>query len=147
MAERAVSALAGYVALCERKGVEQWKPLVKMIKKWNDMHDHPVEPSFLIEVIALNLIGGPWTATIDANYASSSLAPQTGSPRGGRPAKLGPNVPGSLDTDPFKMARTRAAPRDAEAACTTAINLERQGRTGDTLKEWRDLFGPLFPLS
>jgi hypothetical protein len=36
-----------------------------------------------------------------------------------------------------------AASRDARGA----INLARQGRNGDALKAWRNLFGPKFPLS
>jgi hypothetical protein len=39
---------------------DQWKPLIKMIKKWNQVQGHPIEPSFLIEVMALDLITGPW---------------------------------------------------------------------------------------
>ncbi|MDS0133205.1 MULTISPECIES: CBASS oligonucleotide cyclase [unclassified Amycolatopsis] len=127
---------------------EQWKPLVKMVKKWNDEHDHPIEPSFLIEVMALNLIDGPWTGDhrreLRQFFASAAARIAEG---WSDPAKLGPDVSGPLDADPLKMDRARRALRDAEAACTKAINLERQGRTGDALKAWRDLFGPLFPLS
>lgn len=127
---------------------EQWKPLVKMIKKWNDVHDHLVEPSFLIEVMALNLIGGPWTGDhrreLRQFFASAADRIGEGWPD---PAKLGPDVSGPLDTDPVKMSRAQGALRDAEAACTKAIKLEREGYTGEALKTWRDLFGPLFPLS
>lgn len=35
----------------------------------------------------------------------------------------------------------------AAALEANAINLARQGRNGDALKAWRDLFGPKFPLS
>ena len=45
------------------------------------------------------------------------------------------------------MDRARAALREAEAACTRAILLDRQGRTGEALSVWRSLFGDLFPLS
>src|SRR6266540_253226 len=31
---------------------KQWKPVVKMVKKWNDHNDKPVKPSFLLEVMA-----------------------------------------------------------------------------------------------
>jgi hypothetical protein len=34
----------------------QWKPVVKMAKKWNQHHDKPVKPMFLIEVMALDLL-------------------------------------------------------------------------------------------
>lgn len=38
---------------------QHWKPLVKMAKKWNDYHDKPVKPSFLLEVIALECLRAP----------------------------------------------------------------------------------------
>jgi hypothetical protein len=45
------------------------------------------------------------------------------------------------------MNRARTALLEAEAACTRAILLDRQGRTGEALSEWRALFGSLFPAS
>jgi hypothetical protein len=39
---------------------EQWKPVVKMAKKWNQHHDKPVKPMFLLEVMALDLLHPPW---------------------------------------------------------------------------------------
>ena len=36
-----------------------WKPIIKMLKKWNDQNGEPVEPSFLMEVMGLKLIRGP----------------------------------------------------------------------------------------
>lgn len=39
---------------------DEWKPVVKMIKKWNDHHDKPVKPAFLLEVMALSLVCPPW---------------------------------------------------------------------------------------
>lgn len=127
---------------------EQWKPLVKMIKKWNDVHDRPIQPSFLIEVMALKLITGEWTGDhrreLRQFFASAADSIDAG---WADPAGLGPDISDVLDTDPLKMDRARAALREAEAACTVAINLERSGRTGDALAAWRALFGPLFPLS
>lgn len=127
---------------------EQWKPLVKMIKKWNEVHGRPIEPSFLIEVMALDLIAGEWTGDhrreLRQFFASAAASIDHVWPD---PAHLGPDISGVLDADPQKMNRARKALRDAEAACTVAINLERAGRTGDALAAWRELFGPLFPLS
>ena len=45
------------------------------------------------------------------------------------PARVGPDVSDVLDTDPAKMRNAPAALRDAEAACTKAILLDRQGDT------------------
>jgi hypothetical protein len=127
---------------------EQWKPLVKMIKKWNDTHGHPIRPSFLLEVMALKLITGEWTGDhrreLRQFFASAAENIDAGWPD---PAGLGPDISDVLDADPAAMSQARAALREAEAACTGAINLERSGRTGDALAAWRVLFGPLFPLS
>jgi len=127
---------------------EQWKPLVKMIKKWNEGNGHPIEPSFLIEVMALKLITGPWSGNhpreLRQFFASAAGRIDEGWPD---PADVGPDISDVLDDDTAKMTRARQALRAAEAACTTAINLDRAGRTGDALAAWRALFGPLFPLS
>lgn len=127
---------------------EQWKPLVKMIKKWNDIANYPIEPSFLIEVMALKLITPPWTGShareIRQFFASAADRIADG---WSDPAGVGPDISDVLDADSLKMAATRRALRAAEAACTEAIRLDQAGRTGDALAAWRALFGPLFPLS
>ncbi|MEV0283498.1 CBASS oligonucleotide cyclase [Kribbella sp. NPDC050820] len=127
---------------------DQWKPLVKMLKKWNEGQAHPVEPSFLIEVMALQLMVGPWTG----NHARElrqffASAADRLDQRWPDPAGVGPDISDVLDADATKMVNARRALREAESACTAAINLERAGRTGDALAAWRALFGPLFPLS
>jgi len=127
---------------------EQWKPLVKMIKKWNQVHASPIEPSFLIEVMALELITGSWTGShgyeIREFFASAADRIADGWPD---PAHLGPDISDLLAADPAKMNHARAALRAAEAACTRAILLDRQGHTREALTEWRALFGTLFPAS
>jgi hypothetical protein len=126
----------------------QWKPLVKMIKKWNQVHDSPIEPSFLIEVMALDLITGTWTGShayeLRQFFASAADRIADDWPD---PARVGPDISDVLDTDPAKMNGARTALSDAEAACTTAILLDRQGRTGEAVTVWRSLFGELFPAS
>src|SRR5262249_2846622 len=37
-----------------------WVPLVKMLKSWNRNAGRPIKPSFLIEVMALELVDGPF---------------------------------------------------------------------------------------
>ena len=137
------------MATAANKGfAEQWKPLVKMIKKWNDGAGRPIDPSFLIEVMALKLIISPWTGNhareLRQFFASAADRIDEG---WADPANVGPDISDVMDGDPAKMATAQKALRDAEAACTSAINLERSGRTGDALGAWREVFGPLFPLS
>jgi hypothetical protein len=127
---------------------EQWKPLVKMLKKWNAVAGQPIQPSFLIEVMALDLIDGPWTGDhareLRRFFASAADRISDGWPD---PAYLGPDISGILDSDPAEMSAAIAALAKAEAACTAAIRLEQTGRAGAALEVWRALFGPLFPLS
>jgi hypothetical protein len=63
------------------------------------------------------------------------------------PAGFGPDISDVLDGDPAKMRRAQTALSEAEAACTRAILMDRQGKTGEALSAWRSLFGDLFPLS
>ena len=97
---------------------EQWKPLVKMIKKWNEVAGHPVEPSFLIEVMALTLITGPWTGNhpreLRQFFASAADRIADCWPD---PAGVGPDISDALDSDNAKMANARksgwtSTPRD-----------------------------------
>jgi hypothetical protein len=136
-------------ATAANKALEgHWKPLVKMIKKWNDTAGQPVEPSFLVEVMALDLLRPPWTGQTPLLLREFfATAAERISDGWADPARLGPDVSDVLDADPVKMQAAKAALRAGEAACTTARNLDRAGRTGEALSAWRALFGPLFPAS
>lgn len=122
-----------------------WKPLVKMAKKWNDNAGKPVATSFLLEVMALELVRGPWGGSwpmeLRAFFASAAARTDQAWPD---PAGVGPDV---ADAGEPAAASAAAALRQAEAACTEAMRLDRAGRTGDALDEWQRLFGPLFAKS
>jgi hypothetical protein len=126
----------------------QWKPVVKMIKQWNRHSGEPIEPSFLIEVLALHLLDGPWEGSypyeIRQFFASAADRLADGWPD---PAIVGPNVSDVLDGDSAKMNAARVALTDAERTCTEAIRVERAGRTGEALTIWQSLFGPTFAKS
>jgi hypothetical protein len=124
----------------------EWKGIVRMTKKWNAHAGKPVKPSFLIEVMALELLVPPFEG--DYRYELKGLF----AAMAGRihdtwpdPAGLGPPVSDSMDRAARDAAQ--AALHKAEAAAAAAIQIERQGKNGDALKAWRALFGPLFPLS
>lgn len=125
---------------------DEWKGLVRMMKKWNNEHKKPIKPSFLIEVVALEALhppfGGDYCREIQAFFAT--LADRIGE-KWPDPAGLGPAVSDGMDSQ--KCATAKAALLDAEKQATDAIRLERNGQAGDALKAWRALFGPLFPLS
>lgn len=137
-AQLAVDAHEGYQ--------REWKPLVRMVKKWNRHQGRPVTPSFLLEVMALELLVPPFSGgypyELKGFFASAADRIHDVWPD---PAGLGPAVSSGM-TAAEKDAARRAL-RDAEATATQAILLARQGKTGEALRTWRALFGPHFPLS
>lgn len=125
-----------------------WIPCIQMIKKWNDHHDQPIKPSFLLEVMALKLLTAPWTGSYPREvrqfFASAADRLSEGWPDS---AGLGPDVSDRLDSDPAAFLRARQALVDAEKACTEALRHEREGRIQAALDIWQELFGPLFAKS
>ena len=62
-----------------------------------------------------------------------------------RKAKLGPPISGSMDA--ARVERAKKLLTAAARAADHAIHLVRQGKNGEALRAWRDLFGPMFPLT
>jgi hypothetical protein len=124
----------------------EWKPLVKMIKKWNQTAGRPVKPGFLLEVMALDLFvpdfSGGYPYELKGFFATAA---DRINETWGDPAKLGPAVSDQMDE--AKASVARGAFLAAEQSASRAIRLARMDRQGDALKEWRKLFGPLFLLS
>lgn len=127
---------------------KQWKPLVKMIKSWNCQHGNPIDPSFLIEVMALDLTTGPWGSDRPRELRQFfATAHDRIGERWRDPARLGPDVSDTLHNTPGGLDAARAALRAAEQACTRAMQLQRSGRIGEALDTWQELFGPAFAES
>lgn len=124
----------------------EWKGLVRMAKYWNNNHDKPVKPSFLIEVMAYECIVAPWGGDFarEIQQFFATMADRVGD-TWSDPAGLGPPISNSMDA--ARVARARELLTAAAKDAGVAIHLARQGRTGDALKAWRALFGPMFPLS
>jgi len=125
----------------------EWKGIVRMTKKWNANQGKPVKPSFLIEVMALQLLhppfGGDYRYEIKAFLASLADRLDESWPD---PAKLGPPVSDAMDQVARNAAKVKL--RAGSDAAARAVQLERQGKNGEALKVWRnDMFGPMFPLS
>jgi len=125
---------------------EQWVPIVKMAKKWNQNQDRPITPSFLIEVMALQIFVPPFSGGYPYELKSffATAADRIGE-QWEDPAGLGPPVSDQMDST--KISAARQALQKAEVSASRALRLAREGRNGDALREWRLLFGPLFPLS
>jgi hypothetical protein len=124
----------------------EWKGMVRMAKSWNRENGKPVSPSFLIEVMALDLLRPPFGGDFPYEFMTffASMADHIDA-TWPDPAGLGPPVSDSMD------AQQRAAAKDAlmraQFMIREAIELSRRGQNGDSLRKYRELFGTRFPLS
>jgi hypothetical protein len=137
--DKAVAAHEGYG--------KAWKPIVRMVKKWNANAGKPVKPSFLIEVMALDLLhppfGGDYRYEVKAFLATLAEHLDRTWPD---PAGLGPPVSDSMDANARKAAKAKLL--EGSEAAGLAIRLQRDGKNGEALRVWREqVFGPMFPLS
>ena len=123
----------------------QWVPLVKILKRWNRSADKLIAPSFLIEVMALDLVDPPFTSypsEVRRFFASAQDGILQDWPD---PAGFGPPI-----SDQMTAATRRAAIdglRAAEVKAARAVRLEQQGKNGEALALWRGLMGKYFPAS
>ena len=127
----------------------EWKGLVRMIKYWNQNPRHgekPIKPSFLVEVMAMGCLHGPWGGShereIQAFFATLRDRIHEDWPD---PAGLGSNVSDRMDA--AMVARAQGILDQANRDIANALNLTRTGKNGEALKAWRAFFGPKFPLS
>lgn len=124
----------------------EWKGMVRMIKRWNNENAKSVKPSFFMEVIALDLLRPPFQGDYPyefmAFFASAADRIHQEWPE---PARLGPPVSDGMSTPEKDAAKLRLLA--ASNSIRTAINLSNRGQGGDALREYRKLFGDLFPLS
>jgi hypothetical protein len=130
----------------QKKYDNEWKGIVRMAKKWNAFRDKPVKPSFLIEVMALELLVPPFGG--DFRYELKSFFAAMGDrihDTWPDPAGLGPAVSDGMDQSARDTAKRALSA--ASNAAAIAIQLEQSGRNLEALRAWRDIFGPLFPLS
>jgi len=127
----------------------EWKGLVRMMKYWNNNAKHgdkPVKPSFLIEVMALECLHGGWQGSFEYEIQGffATLASRIFD-TWNDPAQLGPPISNAMDET--KKKRAKELLEKAMQEVSLAINHTRQGRNGEALRAWRELFGPKFPLS
>ena len=123
----------------------KWVPLVKMLKRWNRSADKPISPSFLVEVMAIELVDPPFTnypSEIRRFFAAALDGILQDWPD---PAGLGPPV--SDQMTPHKRQTAVAALRAAEVKAARAVRLEQQGKNGEALALWHKVMGKYFPTS
>ena len=120
-----------------------WVPLVKMLKGWNRNAGKPIRPSFLVEVMALDLVDGPFNNFPDESRRFFAAAADTVGDAWPDPAGLGPPV---SDEMTFTLvASARSALEEAERSAARAYRAEQQGRQGEALAVWKSIFGKYFP--
>ncbi len=122
-----------------------WVPLVKMAKAWNRASDKPIKPSFLIEVMAQELVEPPFSTF--ANEVRNFLAAMEANI--GRewsdPAKLGPPVSDEMIRE--LVDKAKASLREEQRKAALAARAEETGRQSEALRLWREIVGDYFPLS
>lgn len=121
----------------------KWIPFVKMVKGYNREADQPVRPSFLLEVMALDLVKEPFGRYQDEMRWFLASAADRIADSWPDPARLGPDVNGSMTTSEKRQAA--GALRDALTIAETAIGLEDDGHPRAAVEEWRKLFGWRMP--
>jgi hypothetical protein len=131
-------------ATAKNVGLDQkWIPLVKMLKGWNAVAGRVIKPSFLVEVMALDLVEAPFHSYPDAIRRFLASAADRIHEAWPDPAGLGPAVSDQM-THPLRDAASLAL-LDAERRATRAFRSDSQGRTGEAIALWRELLGPYFP--
>jgi len=123
----------------------RWVPLVKMGKGWNRANGNLVKPSFLLEVMAEELVESPFSSYPDEvrNFFS---AMEANIGRGwADPAGLGPPV--SDQMTPERIAEAKKGLQEAQRKAALAARAEQTGRQGEALRIWREVLGDYFPLS
>ena len=122
----------------------RWVPFVKMLKGWNRQAGKPIPQSFLVEVMALELVHPPFGRYQDEMTAFfGNVVDRAGGPWPD-PASLGPDVDELLT--PFERDTVRREATRAVAIAEDAIFLEDDGQERKAVNKWRELFGERMPL-
>lgn len=121
----------------------KWVPFVKMIKGINREAEGPIQPSFLIEVMALDLVREPFGRYQDEIGAFCASAADQVTNDWPDPAGLGPPVNRGVSA----WEREEAAKhfRTWQLVAEGAIDLEDAGSERAAVEKWRELFGNRMP--
>ena len=122
-------------ASCDGK----WVPFVKMVKGINREAGESIEPSFLIEVMALDLVREPFGRYQDeiASFCASAADQVTND--WADPAGLGPAVNRAMSA--WDREQAAAQFKDWQHTAEEAIDLEDGGSERAAVEKWRVLFG------
>ncbi|MBB3753677.1 hypothetical protein FHT44_006199 [Mycolicibacterium sp. BK634] len=122
---------------------DKFVPLVKMIKGINREAGEPIEPSFLIEVMALELVESPLGAYKDeVRFLLASIADQI-TDDWPDPADLGPKV--NAGSSSWDRSQQQSSVRKWLEIAEHAILLEAEGKERAAVDKWCELFGSRMP--
>jgi hypothetical protein len=116
---------------------EKWVPFVKMVKGANRELGDVVAPSFLLEVMALDLVTSPFGRYQDELVFFFATAAEQLDQPWPDPAELGPDV-NSMSASERQTARTSLL--EAQRIAERAVWLEDGGQEKAAVEEWRKLF-------
>ena len=122
---------------------EKFVPFVKMVKGINREAGEPIDPSFLIEVMALELVLEPFGRYRDEiRFFLASVADRIAEDWPD-PAGLGPNVNSGMSQ--FERLQLSDVVRGWQRVAEEALLLEQDGRDRLAVEKWRELFGWRMP--
>lgn len=122
---------------------KKFVPMVKMIKGMNREAGEPISPSFLIEVMALDLVEAPLGRYQDEVRFFLAAAADAALQDWPDPAGLGPDVNGDAST--WDRNQHQAAFKSWLAVAEEAILLENEGQERAAVSKWKTLFGSRMP--
>ncbi|MFD9741067.1 CBASS oligonucleotide cyclase [Umezawaea sp. NPDC059074] len=118
-------------------------PFVKMVKGINREAGDPLSPSFLIEVMALELVDTPFTRYQDEIRWFLASAIEQITDDWPDPAGLGPDVNSQMTA--AQRQELAEVMRGWLGTCETAILQEQAGKEKAAVETWRTLFGNRMP--
>jgi hypothetical protein len=122
---------------------EKYVPFVKMIKAINRELGEPVSPSFLLEVMAMDLVKPPFGRYQDEVVLFLATAAERIHDGWPDPGRIGPDV-NSIMTTAEKDAAA-ASLREALVMAESAVDLEDDGQERAAVEQWRRLYGTRMP--
>lgn len=122
---------------------DRFVPFVKMLKGINRHFDEPINPSFLLEVMAHGLVSTPFGRYQDEITWFLASAAERVTEDWPDPAKVGPTVNGTMSaTERTAAGRTLG---EWQRIAEKAVRLEDAGQDRAAVEEWRKLFGSRMP--
>lgn len=118
-------------------------PLVKMLKAINREMDEPVTPSFLLEVMALDILRPPISRYSDDIITFLATAAERINEPWPDPAGVGPDVNTAMS--PSERDQAAAALHEAQGIAEYASDLEEEEHERQAVDEWRRIFGSRMP--